>query len=88
MKIEMIVQGERIGWLTTESPLSSHGLPVFRADHDPGRYGPTDFGPQDKLPMDITAAAVVKDWAEHEAGVEGRDAAAAFLSQRPEGPQL
>lgn len=89
MEIEIIVQGERIGWLTTDSPASSYGVPVFRADHDPELYGPTDFGPADKLPLGLPAAVIVKDWAVREGRYsEGLAAAVKFLRQWPDGPQI
>ena len=71
--------------LTTESSLSSYGIPVYRVEDD----SPTDHGPVDLVHfagLPISCEGVVAFWAR----IEGRtkeeiEAAKAFLSQNPQG---
>jgi hypothetical protein len=91
---------EIYGWLTTNSPMSNYGIPVFRLAQefdDPDRrtdYGPTDlimhgeaaetFGPE-------PAAETIARWVEGQREAlpdEVVDAARRFCAQWPEGPQI
>ncbi|MBE0659006.1 MAG: hypothetical protein IH602_15035 [Bryobacteraceae bacterium] len=75
--------------LTTNSPASSYGIPVLRitADDIEGDFGPSDLIGQPGALM--PAAAVVAAWARDSARTEPElSAAAKFLRQWPEGPQV
>ena len=73
--------------LTDEHAASSYGLPVLviEAQDVSGVFGPADaIGG-----TSITAARIVLGWARRPGRTpEERDAAALFLQQWPEGPQL
>ena len=79
--------------LTTESPMSHHGVPVLRIEGE----GFEDMGPADQLPSGMLAADFVCRWAEGgdpdagtfaECTAEGRRMARAFCAQWPAGPQI
>ena len=84
--------------LTTYSPASSYGIPALRIE-GPGFEDYPDVGPGEMLPSGITAHQLVWSWAEgvslpNDAGTwapvteAGRDAARAFCSQNPFGPEV
>ena len=74
--------------LTTESSLSSYGLPVYRIEDD----SPTDYGPADVVEfggLPVPTAGMVAIWARlQDRTDEEIQAAKDFLSQNPEGLQV
>jgi len=74
--------------LTTESSLSSYGMPVYRIEDD----SLTDYGPADMVEfagLPVSTAGMVAIWAR----LQGRTdeeikAAKGFLSQNPKGLQV
>ena len=82
-------------FLTTDSPQSSHGLPVLRqiSKRNPVPGSGWTFGPADPwLPAESdeqTAADIVMSWAREKGRTQLElEAARDFLRQWPEGPQL
>jgi hypothetical protein len=74
--------------LTTDSPVSSRGIPILRVNAETVQG---DFGPADIIGDDCTttAAEIVRGWAkEGKRTKEEIEAAKLFLSQWPEGPQI
>ena len=69
--------------LTTDSAMSSYGIPALRVNDD----SPSDYGSADTLPDGRRAAEVVAAFGRPATG-DDRDAAAKFLRQWPEGPQI
>ena len=73
--------------LTNEHSASSYGIPVLVIDagHVSGVFGPADTIGDTA----ITAAYIVAGWGRNPARTQDeRQAAAAFLRQWPEGPQV
>ena len=72
--------------LTTDSPMSSYGIPVVRVENEsPGDYGPADMLTFAGLP--VVASGLVALWAR----LAGRtpeeiEFAKSFLAQDPNGP--
>ena len=82
-------------FLTTESPQSSHGLPVLRqiSKRNPDPSKDWTFGPADRWSPaendEQTAADIVMTWAREKSRTQLElEAARSFLRQWPEGPQL
>ncbi len=89
--MEIIIFSDRDGIehkLTTWSPLSSYGLPVYRIEDD----SPTDYGPADMVEfagLPVSIAALVALWARLQGRTDEEiQAAKDFLSQNPEGLQI
>ncbi|MEW5765394.1 MAG: hypothetical protein ACOYXN_03245 [Acidobacteriota bacterium] len=86
MNLKVAEDQDGAAFLTNESANSSRGLPVL---HLTGEGLNADFGPADELSPGVSAAGVVAGWAQDpQRTPEELRAAAAYLSQWPEGPQV
>jgi len=95
MEINYLIMKDASGgttYLTNQSTSSHYGIPVLQitAEDVDGDFGPADLiGDLDRPETLFPAANIVQSWGRQpERTGDERKAAALYLSQWPEGPQL